>query len=126
MWENEYVSKMLSCDLRLALLTFVQLVCSTLPCGFISVRRARSFEGIHVNSFGQVIRAWVNDPVSRMLSSDLRLALHKFVQLVCPTLPCRFVSVVRAALQIHLGGSFEGVHVNSFGQVVQARARLSE
>jgi hypothetical protein len=63
-----------------------------------------------VNSFGRVVRARA---VSKMLSCDPRLALCTFVQLVCPALPCRFVSVVRS------GGSFEGTRVNSFGQVVR-------
>jgi hypothetical protein len=47
-----------------------------------------------------------------MLSCDPRLALCTLVQLVCPALPCPFVSVV----------SFEGARVNSFG-LVRARAR---
>jgi hypothetical protein len=71
-----------------------------------------------VNSFGRVVRA--KEPVSKMLSCDPRLALCTFVQLVCPALPCRFVSVVRlrAPMQNRSGGSFEGARVNSFGRVV--------
>jgi hypothetical protein len=138
------VSKMLSCDPRLALCTFVQLVCPALPCRFVSVVRAPmqnrsggSFEGTRVNSIGRVVRvgrsggsfegARVNSfrrvvrarAVSKMLSCDPRLALCTFVPLVCPALPCRFVSVVRAPMKNRLGGSFEGARVNSFGRVVR-------
>jgi hypothetical protein len=69
-----------------------------------------------VNSFGWVVRARA---VSKMLSCDPRLALCTFVQLVCPALPCRFVSVVRAPMKNRSGGSFEGARVNSFGRVVR-------
>jgi len=62
--EGAPISEMLSCDLRLALCTFMQLVCLALPCPFVSVmwapmsnRSGRSFEGIRVDSFGLVIRA---------------------------------------------------------------------
>jgi hypothetical protein len=98
-------------------------------------RSGGSFEGARVNSFGWVVRARA---VSKMLSCDPRLALCTFVQLVCPALPCRFVSVVRAPMQIvrafegarvnsfgrvvrvgRSGGSFEGARVNSFGRVVR-------
>jgi hypothetical protein len=54
-----------------------------------------------------------------MLSCDPRLALCTFVQLVCPVLPCRFVSVVRAPMKNRSGGSFEGARVKSFGRVVR-------
>jgi hypothetical protein len=215
------VSKMLSCDPRLALCTFVQLVCPALPCRFVWVVRAPmqnhsggSFEGARVNSFGRVVRVgrlrgarvnlfgrvvwvghsgglfegarvnsfervvrvgrsggsfegarvnsfgrvvWVGHsggsfegacvnsfgrvvrvghsggsfegapcelvrarPVSKMLSCDPRLALCMFVHLVFPALPCRFVSVVRAPMKNHSGGSFEGARVNSFGRVVRS------
>jgi len=56
--------KMLSCDPRLDLCTFVQLFCPALPCGFVSVVRARtenrsvaSFEGVRVKSFRRVVWA---------------------------------------------------------------------
>jgi len=56
--------KLLSCDPRLALCTFVQLIFPALPCGFVSVVQARtqnrsvgSFEGARVNSFGRVVWA---------------------------------------------------------------------
>ena len=118
-----------------------RVVCPALPCRFVSVVRAPmqnrsggsfegtrvnsigrvvrvgrsggSFEGARVNSFGRVVRARA---VSKMLSCDPRLALCTFVQLVCPALPCRFVSVVRAPMQNRSGGSFEGTRVNSFGR----------
>ena len=67
-----------------------------------------------------------NEPVSKLLSCDPRRALCTFVQLVCPALPCRFVSVVRASMQNRSGGSFEGARVNSFGRVVRVRARPGE
>jgi hypothetical protein len=53
-----------------------------------------------------------------MLSCDRRLALCTFVQLVCPALPCRFISVFRAPMQNRSSGLFEGVRVNSFERVV--------
>ena len=107
--------KMLSCDPRLALCTFVQLVFPALPCPFVSVVRAPmqnrsggSFQGVRVNSFGRVGSFGRNSfgrgafgrtsPYQEMLSCDPRLALCTFMQLVCPALPCPFVSVVRAPM----------------------------
>jgi hypothetical protein len=65
-------------------------------------------------------------PYQKMRSCDPRLPLCTFVQLVCPTLPCHFVSVVRATMQNRSGGSFEGARVNSFELVVRVRARQGE
>ena len=50
-------------------------------------------------------RAWADESVSKILSCDPRLALCMFVQLIFPTLPCPFVSVVRE-------------HAKSFGWVI--------
>ena len=68
----------------------------------------------------------MNELVSKMLSSDPRLSFYTFVQLVCLALPCWFISVVRALMQNRSCGSFEGARVNSFGQVVRARANPGE
>ena len=64
---------------------------------FVSTRPGGSFEDVRVNSFGRG-RTRADEPVSKMLSCDPRLALCTFVQLVCPALPCPFVSVVRAPM----------------------------
>jgi len=42
--------------------------------------------------------AQANNPVSKILSCDLRLALCMFVQLVCSALPCPFVLAVQAPM----------------------------
>ena len=49
-----------------------------------------------------------------------------FVQLVFLDLPCRFVSVVWAHMQIRSSRLFEVVHVNSVGQVIRSRVRPGE
>ena len=55
--------KMLSCDPRLALCTFVQLVCPALPCPFVWASRlrasvrSRSGELVHAGRSGELVRA---------------------------------------------------------------------
>jgi len=95
---NEPVSKMLSCDSRLALCTFVLLVCPTVPCRFVWVGHLRA--SVSTRSGGSFERgcARANEPVSKMLSCDPRLALCTFVQLIYLVLPCGFLSVVRAPM----------------------------
>ena len=90
---NEPISKMLSCDPRLALCMFVKIVFPALPYRFVRAGHLRASMLAHLGGlFGRGC-AQENEPVSKMLSCDLRMALCTFVQLIFPALPCRFVQV---------------------------------
>jgi len=58
------------------------------PCKFVRVGLLRPSVSAHSGGlFGQGC-ARANEPISKMLSCDPRLALCTFMQLVCPKLPC--------------------------------------
>ena len=75
------------------------------PCKFVQAGRLRvSMLTRSGGSFGEFMStrlggsfgqgcARENEPVSKMLSCDPRLALHMFMQIVFPVLPCGFVTV---------------------------------
>src|ERR1700735_3247594 len=91
--------KMLSCDPRLALCTFVQLVCPALPCRFVSASRLRARARTRSRGSGEGAPGRTS-PYQKMLSCGPGLALCTLVQLVCPALPCRFVSVSRLRARV--------------------------